>query len=167
MTNCLLCGRIKSLKRKKYCSIQCVKRAWYIRNNPNIKGYFVKNPEFWKTETGIGFKWEKWAAKVLGAKHLKFNNRGGDLDWNGKIVDVKSTALTKRKFKRGKPIRKEQKGYWCFNRGEKKKMDFFFCIAILNNKPYKVFLIPDKYFPLAGCSIGWKSKYDKFIFPFS
>lgn len=165
---CLFCNNTIPKNRSqysyiKYCSEKCNKRSWYLRNNPNCKSHLNKNPDFWKTETGIGFKWEVWASKLLKAKHLTFNNSGGDLDWNGKIVDVKSCNLYKRKMRRGKPIKSEQKGNWVFNRNKKKKIDYFLCICLIKNNPHKVLLIPNKDFSNKGIVIGWKSKYDKYI----
>ena len=72
MNNCLFCDKLHN--RKKYCSVVCIKRAYYLRTNPNTKSYFANNPDFWKTETGVGLKWERYAAKFLKAKHLLFNN---------------------------------------------------------------------------------------------
>ena len=146
-----------------YCSKNCVKRAWYFKKYPNTKSYFAKNPNFWKTETGKGFRWEKYSAKLLGAKHLKFNRYGADLDWNGKKVDVKSCNLYKRKIERGKLIKGNRLGWWVFNRNKEKDMDFFLCICLEENKPIKILLIPNNDFPKRGAVIGWKSKYDKFI----
>ena len=163
-TKCLFCNNIISQNRRQYCSVICIKRAWYVRNNPNKKSFFIKNSDFWKTETGIGFKWEKYAAKLLGAKHLKFNKTGADLDWDGKLVDVKAANLWKRKMHKRKPVGKKVAGGWVFNRNKIKLVDFFFCIALLNNKPHKIFLIPSKEFNKTGITIGHISKYDKFLY---
>lgn len=149
--------------RPKFCCKKCIKRAWYLRNSPSVRSYGVSK-EFWNTETGIGFKWEKYVAKLLGAKHMIFNNGGADLDWNGKLVDVKSSNLYIRKNKRGKPVSSKQSGVWVFNRGKEKHIDFFFCIALEENKPVKMLLIPSDKFPKTGTVIGWKSSYDKYIF---
>ena len=161
--NCLFCNELIAINRKKYCSIKCIKRAWYLRSHPNTKSYFSNNPDFWKTETGRGFKWEKWVAKKLGAKHLEFNSRGADLDWDGKLVDVKSKEFGFRRFKRGKMVENNTAG-WTFNRGKKKKIDFFFCICLKKNKPIKILLIPDDKFPNSGICVGVKSKYDIYLF---
>jgi len=162
MTKCLLCNGLRSPNRKRYCSTICIKRAWYLRQNPNRKSYFVGNPEFWNTETGKGFKWEQYSAKFLGANHLEFNNSGADLDWKGKLVDVKSCNLYKRKSKRGKAVSGDQSGWWVFNRNKQKLIDYFFCIALKDNKPVKHFLIPSKHFASKGIVVGQHSKYDKF-----
>ena len=162
---CLLCNKLISKNRKVYCSTKCIKRAWYIRNiSKETKSYFLKNPAFWKTATGVGFKWEKWAARLLKAKHLEFNSNGADLNWNGKMVDVKCSNLYKRKFKRGKPVKSEQHGVWVFNKNKEKPTDYFFCICLVNNKPYKILLIPHSEFPKSGIVIGKESRYDKFMF---
>jgi len=164
---CLFCNNLIPKYRihknwTKYCSVICNKRSWYLKHNPNVKSYFANNPAFWKTETGIGFKWEKFGAKLLSAKHLGFGHKA-DLDWNGKLVDVKCSNLYYRKLKRGKLIKSKQQGWWVFNRNKDKPIDFFLCIALLNNKPYKVFLIPNNQFPKIGATIGWKSRYNKFL----
>jgi len=139
-----------------------LKRGWYLKNNPKAKMYFAKNPEFWKTETGVGLKWEKYAAKLLKAKHLIFK-RGADLIWKEKMVDVKVCNLYRRKLKRGKPVKSTQTGVWVFNRNKVKPMDFFLCIALFKNKPEKIFLIPNSEFPQKGMVVGKKSKYDKYL----
>jgi len=165
---CLFCNQEIPKNRlygnTKYCSVLCNKRAWYVKHNPNSNPHYIKNSDFWKTETGIGFKWEIYASKKLGAKHLKFNGSGGDLDWNGKIVDVKSCCLYKRKRKRNMPVKSEQAGIWTFARGKKKKIDYFFCVCLFHNKVHKTLLIPDKDFQEYGIAVGWKSKYDKFLY---
>lgn len=158
-TKCLFCNKKLPEKRYKYCSVVCIKRSWYLRKYPNKKTYFSGNPDFWKTSTGIGFKWEKWAAKFLEAKHLEFT-KGVDLEWNGKSVDVKVSNIYRRKFKRGLLIKGKQFGNWVFNRNKEKPVDFFFCIALLNGKPVKKLLIPEDKFPKKGMVIGKKSKYD-------
>mgnify|MGYP001567821569 FL=1 len=155
---CLMCK--KNQARKLYCSPQCIKRAWYLRNS-NSKSYFKNNPDFWKTETGKGFYWEKYVAKKLGARHIEFNN-GPDLDWNGKRVDVKVCNLWQRNFKRGKPV-KNQAGVWVFNRNKKKPMDYFYCICLTGKKIVKELLIPESIFGSIGISVGHKSNYDKFL----
>lgn len=161
MNKCLMCK--KETKRPKFCCKKCIKRAWYLRNSLNTKSYGISD-EFWNTETGIGFKWEKYVAKLLGAKHMVFNKNGADLEWNGKLVDVKASNLYTRKNKRGKPVSSQQSGVWVFNRGKEKPVDFFFCIALKDNKPVKMLLIPSDKFPKVGAVIGWKSSYDRYMF---
>lgn len=164
-TFCLFCKKIIKNKKsyQKYCSTICNKRSWYIRHNPNCKSYLAKNPDFWKTETGKGLKWEKYGAKLLGAKLTIFKKNGVELNWNGKLVDVKSCNLYKRKFKRGKPVVKEQNGVWVFNRNKPKQIDYFLCICLVKNKLVKKYLIPNSEFPKRGTVIGHQSKYDKFL----
>ena len=161
---CLFCKKTKNPRRLRYCSDICIKRAWYFRKYPNSASFFNESKEFWGTSTGIGFTWEKYVADLLGATHLTFNKNGADLNWNGKLVDVKSCNLYKRKFKRGKKVLSEQSGVWVFNRNKPKKVDFFFCVALKDNVPFKKLLIPFKYFPKKGLVIGFNSKYDKFEF---
>lgn len=118
--------------------------------------YFNGSPKFWKSATGIGFFWEKWAAKELGATHLEFT-KGADLVWNGNMVDVKVSNPFKRKD------RQNPTNVWVFNRNSrKKKVDFFFCIALEDGEPIKKLLIPNDSFPEKGMVIGIKSKYDKY-----
>lgn len=159
MRPCLFCER--ETERPKYCSVKCIKRAWYLRKNP--VSYFGDDKRFWGTETGIGLRWELFVAKLLNAKHLLFN-KGPDLDWDGKSVDVKVSNLYFRKNKRGKPVSSKQSGYWVFNRNKSKKIDLFFCVALKDGKPYKMLLMPDANFPKIGLVIGWKSSYDRFLF---
>lgn len=154
---CLLCKKAKA--RKRYCSTICIKRAWLARKNPN--SIFNNSPEFWKTETGKAVYWEKWAARRLGAKHLMFNRNLGDLDWNGKIIDVKVCNLYKRKLKRGQPT-KNIFGNWVFNRNKPKNIDYFLCICLIGKKIEKILLIPNNEFPKIGLTIGKKSYFDKF-----
>jgi len=152
----------ESRKNLRYCSNRCIKRVWYLKNRGCA--FFTDKEKFATTETGIGFKWEKFGATLLGAKHLPFNNRGLDLDWNGKMIDVKSAKLNFRKNKRGKPVASEQKGYWAFHSWGKNKPDFFLCIALVEDKAFRTYLIPASKYPISGVSIGWKSKYDKYLF---
>ena len=148
--------------RPKYCSKYCTKKSWYLRKNPNAKSFLKTKEEFFNTETGVGHRWEEYVAEKLGATHLKFNKFGCDLNWNGKKVDVKSCNLYKRKFKRGEPVLKEQKGCWVFNRNKLKKVDFFICVCLIENKLFKTYKIPAINFPLKGATIGWDSKYKEF-----
>ena len=173
MNKCIFCSTLhnrfipnSSSIPAKYCSAKCIKRAWYLRNNPGVKSYFNHSKDFWKTETGIGFKWEKFGASLLGAKHLEFNNSGADLLWNDKFVDVKSCSLWRRKTSHGRPVRNFNKknGVWVFNRNKNKPVDYFLCIGLVKNKPKKILLIPSGEFPRSGIVIGIKSKYDKFAF---
>lgn len=152
MTNCIFCNKL--IAKNKYCSKDCIKKMWYKRKNP--RSYSNANPVFWKSNTGIGFKWEQYAAKLLKAKHLEFNKFGADLDWDGKSVDVKVCNPWKKK--------KHLASVWVFNRGKNKPIDFFFCIVLEKGKPIKKLLIPSDKFPRIGIVIGRRSKYDEFIF---
>jgi len=158
---CFFCNT--STARPKYCSDVCNKRAYHTRNSKGFL-YGVHN-KFWETETGIGLIWEKYVANLLNAKHLLFNLKGADIDWNGKMVDVKSAHLNFRKNKRGKPVKGQQKGYWGFKNAGKGKIDFLFCVGLdSNNNPAKLLLIPKSEYPKIGITVGWKSKYDKYIY---
>lgn len=156
--NCIFCNNIipesrKSFNHKnpKYCSVECIKRAYYLRKNPDKKSYINHNPKFWETKTGIGFKWEVWASNFLNATHNKFK-KGADLNYNGKLIDVKVS----------KGYNLKNSTQWVFNRNKIKPIDFFFCIALKNDKVYKLFFIPNNNFPKCGATIGDNSKYDKF-----
>lgn len=146
-----------------YCSTKCIKRASYLRRNPNVKSIF-RDKSFWNTETGIGFKWERYIAKLIGANHIKFNKLGVDLEKDGLLIDVKASNLYKRKRKNGKVVNSDQSGVWVFNRNKEKKVDFFFCVCLINNKVNKILKIPSNKFSTSGITIGIDSKYDKFIF---
>ncbi len=108
-------------------------------------------------------RWEKYAAKLLGAKHCLFAGSEADLIWNGLRVDVKSSNLYKRKTKRGKVVG-TSKGWWVFNRNKEKPIDFFLCIALIDDSVFKILLIPNSRFPKKGAVVGWKGKYDEFIY---
>lgn len=152
---CIFCGENKPTNRPKFCSPKCVKRAWYCRRHPNC--FFNNSKKFWESETGMGYEWELWASKKLGATHLPFNKSGCDLDLNGLKLDVKVCNLYKSK--------RSPSGQWVFNRGKTKPCDFFFCICLENDKVNKVLSIPNKNFPKRGATIGRVSKYDVFIIP--
>jgi hypothetical protein len=160
---CVYCG--KGEARKKYCSVACVKRAYILRKRPNIKAYSTGNKLFWETETGIGFKWEQYAAKILGAKHIPFNH-GPDLYLGDMGIDVKVCNLYKRKNKRGKTVEKEnQNGWWIFNKNsEKESVKVFFCICLDGSKIVKRLYIPAEEFKGKGITVGHKSRFDQFIY---
>ena len=149
-------------KPARYCSTRCIKRRWY-RTHTKSHSFFNSDKEFWKTETGKAYKWEKYAAKLLKARHLSFNQKGCDLDWNGKKVDVKVSRIYRRKFAHGKSVCSKPAGWWVFNRNKPKPCDFFFCICLKNNRPYKIYMIPNKEFPKSGTTIGLRSCYDIFL----
>lgn len=163
MNNCILCSNKIPLNRKKYCSKACIKRAYYLRKKPSTKSSFVKNSGFWKTQTGIGLRWEKYINNIIGGKHLIFNIGGPDIIVDNQRVDVKSASLYKRKNKRGKPVVKEQFGVWRFKRGTN-KVDYFMCVCLIDDKPFKILKIPNTDFPKNGILIGKTSVYDKYTF---
>lgn len=168
---CLFCKNIfdNKLKNKMYCSLQCTKKMWYNKRKSNS---LHNNPDgFYKTETGRGYKWEKYVADLLKAKHLEFNGRNevtfrADIEWNGKFIDVKSSLLNKRKNKRGVPVVKEQMGFWNFKPSYiKDNIDYVFCVCVNEiDIPVKLLLIPSKEYPKMGLTIGHTSKYDKYIY---
>ena len=164
---CLLCDKSIPQKRFgkfnynliKYCSNKCTQTAWRLRHNPNIKSYRVNNPDFWKTETGIGFKWEQYVAKKIGAEHIKFNTSGEDLRLGKLKIDVKACELYKRKMAHGRKTHKVF-GNWVFNRNSIKPMDYYYCVCLIKGKPVKELYIPADKFGKSGITIGEKSKYD-------
>lgn len=169
MNTCRFCGIDKG-KRKLYCSVQCIKKAFYLKRHPHC--HYGDQKGFWESETGVGFKWEKYVADLIGGKHLEFNGKHtetqrADILWNGYFVDVKSARLNKRKNKRGKPVLSEQKGYWVFKGGRPKKIDYIFCVCVgENEKVEKILKIPFKeYNYKVGITVGWNSiKYDKYLY---
>jgi len=158
MDKCLFCKGDKDISRPKYCSKQCIKRAWQVRRNPDL--YWGTKKHFWLSDTGTGLKWELYAAEKLGGKHLLFNNNGSDILKDGKTYDVKVSALDKRKNKRGKPVKGTQKGYWVFKTGNKNIPDYFYCICLDKDSVVKELCIPTEGKKSKGISIGWKSRYD-------
>lgn len=142
---------------------------WYHKRKPNS---LYNNPKaFYTTATGIGFKWEKYVAKILGGEHLEFNGRSietkrADIVWDNKLIDVKSAHLNKRKNKRGKPVKSEQKGFWAFKPSYiKENIDYIFCVCLDEKEnPIKLLLIPSKEYPKSGLTVGHISKYDKYLF---
>lgn len=161
MSKCVLCKKEhqRLLANSKtiparYCSVQCIKKAYYFRNSLNKKS-LGKSKLFWKTETGIGYKWEMYVAKILGGKHLPFNKNGVDvtaeIDGTPVNLDVK--------------VCNKYKNQWVFNKNKPKThIDYYFCICLDDNHPTKMFLIPTQSFTSCGITVGNKSKYDKFIF---
>lgn len=152
MKQCIspVCKRrfVPAKRSQKYCAPSCLKHAWYLKNTPNKTHYDI-DPKFWETQTGTGFYWEAQGAKLLNATHRKFS-KGCDLLWGNKLVDVKSCNFYKQ--------------WWVFNRNKVKPCDFFLCYCLEDNKVTKILLIPEREFPLTGCSVGRKSKYDKFTY---
>lgn len=164
MNNCIVCKEKIPPNRKRYCSKKCIKVAWYVKNNPKAKSHHIKNSDFFSSNTGIGYKWEKYVAKILGAEHREFC-RGVDLIWNGKTIDVKTSSLFKRRFKRGKPVVKEQSGVWSFKFSHNRVIpDYFFLVCINKSSVEKMYLIPSCELGKRGVVIGWKSIYDKYIY---
>lgn len=166
---CLFCKKDKG-NRPMYCSKTCVKKAWYLRNNPHC--FYGDAKDWYKTETGIGFKWEKYIADLIGGEHLIFNlknkeTQSADIKLGDKLIDVKSAHLNKRKNKRGKPVKSTQKGFWVFKGGKPKEIDYIFCVCVGDNEEViKVLKIPySEYNYSKGITVGWVSnKYDKYLF---
>lgn len=163
MNKCKLCG--KETNRPKYCSSKCIKQAWYVRNLGDKKSSLVGNPEFWNTETGIGFKWEKYVADKLNGEHLHFNKDGIDVCVGNTNYDVKVCEAYKRKKHKGKIINTNPKyRWWVFNKNKPKSyINFYYCICLVDGKPVKELKIPINEFKSCGITVGMKSVYDKFI----
>lgn len=159
---CVYCKTYEA--RKKYCSIKCIKRAYILRKYPKVRSFSNNNPDFWKTETGIGFKWEKYAASLLNAEHIPFNN-GPDLKKDDYGIDVKVCVRYHRKMKRGKIV-KNSTGWWVFNSNNKKKeVKWLFCICLNENQTInKQLYIPADLFykNKTGITVGENSKFDKY-----
>lgn len=157
---CLVCRKTRPSNRPKYCSNKCVKRAWRLKNNIGVSFFHPNNRAAWyKTQTGIAYKWELYAEKILGGKWQGFC-APYDVIWKDKKIDVKVCELY---FK--KPYKS---GQWVFNKHSRgvrrdKKLDYLFCIGLVNGKPKKIWLIPYDSVK-TGITIGQKSKYDRYLF---
>jgi len=127
-----------------------------MRNFKPKESLFNDNPQ-------KGIKWEEWFINRFGAERPSKNlNTPFDFFWNNEKIDLKVCELYKRKFKRGKSIKKTT-GWWTFNRNGS-EADFMICIGLINNKPFRVFKIPEKVFPKSGVTITpLESKYNKFV----
>jgi len=131
-----------------------------------------KTANYLETTTGKGRFWENFACKILGGKITRPNhnlNNSFDFLWNGKKIDVKSSNLYYRHFRKNKkpvnPLR--QVGVWRFDRGEifKKDIDYFFCICLRNNKAEKWYLFPNPIFPKRGVTITERTHtFDFYLF---
>jgi len=166
--NCTFCNKefTPNTRVQINCSIQCTKNKYYKRKCIELgkSSIFVNEEDFYKTETGIGFKWEKYVADKLGATHLEFNLDGLDIDWNGKLIDVKSAHLNKRKNKRGKPVVGKQLGYWNFKGWGLNEPSFFVCVCVNDDESVeKTLIIPSSLYPKQGITVGQKSKYDIYL----
>lgn len=159
MYKCSLCGephsRLKANSKRlpaDYCSIKCIKKASYYRRHPNTRSY-GKSRKFWKTETGIGFKWEKYVVNKYNGKHHEFNKSG---------VDVTTEQFGRLDVK----VCEKYRSQWVFNRNKKKSnIDNYYCICLENGKPIKELLIPTKEFKSIGITVGLTSRYDMFSLP--
>lgn len=172
---CAFCNKI--IKRKSlnnpsvswkviYCSDICNKRAYYVRNlGPEQRSNFINSKDWEDTETGRGTVWEKFVAKLLKAEWQGFN-KSYDLLWNGKKIDVKVGSLYKRKFKAGKPVDiSKQSGWFVFDKHGEKKIDYLFCIGLINEAPHKMWLIPyNKVGKSFTITPNKSKKFDKYIF---
>lgn len=154
MSNCNTCGNehLRLLANSKsiparYCSTECIKRASYLRRNPN-KRSLGRTEKFWETETGIGFKWEKYVAEKLKGEHRPFNKQGIDVCTSIGNIDVK--------------VCNKYGPQWVFNKNKPKPIiDWYYCICLENSKPVKELLIPRADFKGRGITVGTVSpKYD-------
>lgn len=172
MPYCIFCKGSIPLSRKrknvKYCSASCIKKAFYVRNldiRNQTSQYISSSKKQWdETETGKGRKWEEFIAKKFGGVLQPFCHPF-DILQNNQKIDVKSCNLYKRKIRRGKAIKDVdgQTGWWVFNRGKTKPIDFFICVGLEKGVLKKIYKIPNDAF-LNGITISiHKSKYDKFL----
>jgi hypothetical protein len=155
MNKCILCDASHTRCKPNshtlpalYCSTRCVKRASYLRKNPNARS-IERTEEFWDTETGIGYKWEIYVAnKVSGGEHVPFNKDGVDVVSDMGNLDVKAGEKSRNQ--------------WVFNRNRKKPhIDFYYCVCLEGGKPVKELLIPsERISGKVGITVGNKSKYD-------
>jgi hypothetical protein len=170
MSKCIFCNKQipkdrvnNSNKKVIYCSKECIKKAWYVKNKTNKCSYYLDKKEWSKSETGKGWKWEMFIAKLIKAKKMPFGYQYDLLCGKDKI-DVKSANLYKRiRNPKWKPAY-----WWRFDRGEFiKDIDFFFCVCLIDNVPKKIYKIPNNNFGKRGITIGkTTSIYDKYLFPF-
>src|SRR5690349_2759138 len=118
---CVSCGgvipaeRLTNLgTRTRYCSDQCNKHDWYLNHlKPGVVNA-TRNPHEWQQcASGKAYRWEEFAANLLGAKHQSYKSPY-DLTWKSFKVDVKIAELFKRKTKNGKPVSRDC-GTWYFH----------------------------------------------------
>lgn len=174
MSKCLFCKKeipperyTKWHHKIKYCSPICGKRYIYLKNTKHKTSFFKNKNEWLLTNMGKGYYWEVFANNILKGELQKFGS-SFDILWKGKKVDVKSSSLYKRKYKRGKPVKGEQTGWFTFHKYSRKKkdgIDYLFCIGVIENKPYKMWLIPfDKVNKVFCITPNPSKKYDKYLF---
>jgi hypothetical protein len=161
---CVFCG-LSTINNNKYCDVKCIKRAYYLRKNPDKKSILNGNPDFWKTQTGIGYYWEKYVANKLNGEHLPFNKDGIDVRVGGVNYDVKVCEAYKRKKHHGKLITTNPKyRWWVFNKNKPKPcINFYYCICLTDGKPVKELVIPTSEFKGLGITVGTESVYNKFM----
>lgn len=133
----------------RYCSNKCIKRASYLRKNPN-KRSFGRSQAFWNTETGIGFRWELYVAKKLGGQHRPFDRSGIDVVAPIGNIDVK--------------VCEKYHSQWVFNKNKPKPaIDWYYCICLEGGRVLKELLIPAGDFKSKGITVGNVSpRYDKY-----
>jgi len=145
MTKCLNCVENVPKGQRKYCTTRCRQIFNYIKSRQPNTSFHRKTSEWNRTRVGQGYKWEMFVARRFGVERQGFK-APFDILWNGKKIDVKSASLYKRKNKHGRPIASSPVGWFCFHKycknNNQKIIDFLFCIGIINNKPYKMWLIP-------------------------
>lgn len=156
MSTCIQCGgehnRFKGnsiTKPADYCSKECIKKAYYFRKNPNAKS-LGKSDGFWKTQTGVGYKWEQYVAHKLNGEHVPFNKEGVDVKTSLGNLDVK--------------VCENYQGQWVFNKNKPKEhIDFYYCICLDGGNVRKELLIPREAFKGRGITVGIKSRYDEYL----
>lgn len=138
--------------------LRIYKRNWARKKNG------ITEESLKESATHKGRKAELFALNILkGSKDMndEVMNRPYDIEWNNKKIDVKSCNLYKRKLKRGKKVN-NCGGWWTFNKN-KGYADEYFCMCLIDDRPVKIYLIPNKAFS-NGITIGKKSnKFDKYL----
>jgi hypothetical protein len=164
--NCIVCNqpipknRISIVHRKvRYCSKECIKRNYYIKDNRNKSSYFNSQTRnnWFSTTTGKGYIWEQFTTTLLGGEWQSFG-APFDILWKGKKVDVKTCNVYSAN-------RENQRGWFAFHKNSpEKRLDYLFCIGMVQNIPYKMWLIPYDVVGNHFCIGFYKSKLDKYLF---
>jgi hypothetical protein len=156
MDKCIFCSKqhnrtyYNTQKPAKYCSTKCIKRAFYLKSNPNRKSFLRGDAGFWESETGIGFFWEQYVAKKLKGEHMPFNKLGIDVASPIGNIDVK--------------VCNKYHSQWVFNKNNAKPIiDWYYCICLEDGNILKELLIPTNKFIGNGMTVGKVSKkYDRY-----
>lgn len=157
MINCIFCNKPHNRKyyntntHTRYCSNKCIKRASYLKKNPNKRSLLRGDKGFWDSETGKGYYWEQYVAKKLKGEHKPFDKDGIDVASDIGNIDVK--------------VCNKYHTQWVFNRNTyKTHIAWYYCICLDDDKIVKELLIPAPDFIGKGITVGTVSpKYDKYM----